>query len=76
MSAQNKTPPSVRKVLEWNVENDLYSDFKEEKVIRRMKKVLKKQLKNRIKKLTKKKAEEIEGMTVLLTQAQIPVMMN
>ena len=31
MSAQNKTPPSVRKVLEWNVENDLYSDFKEEK---------------------------------------------
>ena len=23
MSAQNKTPSSVRKVLEWNVENDL-----------------------------------------------------
>ena len=31
MSAQNKTPPSVRKVLEWNVENNQYSDFKEEK---------------------------------------------
>ena len=31
MSAQNKTPPYVRKVLEWKVENDMYSDFKKEK---------------------------------------------